>query len=247
MSGTADGGVQVRFRSAAGIVPALDVEDTDRACRIVERTTNVDGVVAYKLGLTCTLSAGLAKAVAALRSVTDLPIIYDHQKAGADLPDMAAKFARTCKAAGVDALILFPLSGPTGVRQFVGQAIDNGLLPIVGGDLPLPDYNVRGGGFVSGSALAKIFELSVSLGARHFVVPATNTRKLARVARQLAQHTDKPALFLPGIGALGGSIGKAFQMASQCECYAVVGRALYEAPDPAEAAARLGAEALRFT
>ena len=235
-----------RFHTTHGIVPALDLESLDEVCRVVQCTTDVEGVVAYKLGLTCTLRLGLTAAVEALRSITDLPIIYDHQKAGADVPDMAAKFTRTCKEAGVDGLILFPVAGPTAVRQFVGQALDHGLLPIVGGDLPLPDYNVRGGGFIANNGLVRIVEQSVSLGADHFVVPATDTRKLKRIVRLLNEHVQSPALFLPGIGALGGSISKAFAAAPECRLYGVIGRAIYNAADPAEAARTFAGEALNF-
>jgi len=53
-------------------------------------------------------------------------------------------------------------------------------------------------------------------------------------------------LFVPGIGALGGSIADAFAAAPGCNVYAVVGRAIYDALDPAEAARRLAGEAQRF-
>lgn len=108
----------------------------------------VEGIVGYKVGLTATLRLGLGGAVARLRSVTDLPLIYDHQKAGPDVPDMAPKFSATCKEAGVDGLILFPIAGPRAVVECVGSAYSNRLLPIVGGDLPFPDYNASGGGYV---------------------------------------------------------------------------------------------------
>lgn len=236
----------VQFRSNTGIMPALDVESADDACRIVEQTTRIEGIVAYKLGLTLTLRGGLSSAVEQLRAVTDLPVIYDHQKAGADLPDMAKKFASTCKEAGADGLILFPIAGPTAVKQFVGQTIAQGLLPLVGGDLPLPDYNARNGGFVSGNALNQIFEQSIEIGARHFIVPATDTRKIRRITRLLHEHIATPALFMPGIGALGGSVETAFKAAPRCHVYAVVGRGIYGAGDPAEAAKTLAGEALKF-
>jgi orotidine-5'-phosphate decarboxylase len=55
-----------------------------------------------------------------------------------------------------------------------------------------------------------------------------------------------PSLFIPGIGALGGSISEAFAAAGTCRAYAVVGRAIYGALDPADAARRLADEATRF-
>jgi len=52
---------------------------------------------------------------------------------------------------------------------------------------------------------------------------------------------------VPGIGALGGSIADTFSAAHGCDVCAVVGRAIYDAADPAEAARRLAGEALRFS
>src|SRR5258708_16213402 len=137
----------VRLRSSHGILIALDMESLDQMRRVVEQTTVVEGIVGYKVGLTATLRLGLGGAVAHLRSATNLPLIYDHQKAGPDVPDMAPKFSATCKEAGVDGLILFPVAGPRAVVEFVGSAYSNRLLPIVGGDLPFPDYNASGGGY----------------------------------------------------------------------------------------------------
>jgi orotidine-5'-phosphate decarboxylase len=236
----------VRLRTTSGIMPALDADSFDAVKRVVERTTRIDGVVAYKLGLTSVLRLGLAAVARELRSLTDLPLIYDHQKAGPDVPDMAAKFAALCKEAGVDGLILFPVAGPRAVAEFVGNALANRLLPVVGGDLPLPDYNVKGGGYIADDALGRIFERSVAMRADHFVVPATDLAKVRRLSAWLVERLEVPFLFMPGIGPLGGSIKDAFAAAPGCRRYAVVGRAVYGAPDPAEAAKRLAGEALAF-
>jgi len=235
------------FKSSHGIIPALDSETLDEIKAVVAATTRITGVVGYKVGLTAVLRLGLAKAVQELRGVTDLPLIYDHQKAGPDVPDMAAKFTAICREAGVDGLILFPVAGPRAVREFAGGALRNGLLPIVGGDLPLPDYNVSGGGYVADDALARIIADAVALGVDHFVIPANNAARVKRLAADLVLLLDHPpALVLPGIGALGGSIGNVFAAAPGCRLYAVVGRAIYHAPDPAEAAKALAEEALSF-
>jgi orotidine-5'-phosphate decarboxylase len=228
------------------VVPALDLESLDDVKRVVEQTTRIAGVVAYKLGLTVTLRLGLQKAIAELRRVTDLPLFYDHQKAGPDVPDMAAKFASTCAEAGADGLILFPLAGPTAVDEFVGNTLKYGMLPIVGGDLPLPSYNASGGGYVVDDALDKIFRRAASTGARHFIIPGNTSAKVWHHASWLPSVAPEPHLFIPGIGALGGSIRDTFAAAPNCRVYAIVGRAIYGAPDPATAARRLADEALSF-
>lgn len=239
-------GAPVRFRTSHGIVPALDVDSVEQLRQVVAQTCTVPGVVAYKLGLAGVLRLGLGRAVAAIRELTDLPVLYDHQKAGADIPDMAAKFVAVCREAGVDALILFPLAGPEAVRAFVGHTRAAGLLAIVGGELPHDGYRASEGGYVRDDAAERIFALAAELGADHFVVPANRPEAIRRYVARLRAIVARPALFLPGVGPLGGSVTAAFTAAPGCACYAIVGRAIYAAPEPTEAARRLAEEALRF-
>jgi orotidine-5'-phosphate decarboxylase len=235
-----------RPRSTHGIVIALDLDSLDAQKRIVERTSGIEGVVGYKLGLTAVLRVGLKSAARALRAFTALPLIYDHQKAGPDVPDMAAKFGAVCGEAGVDGLILFPLAGPRAVSEFVSQALKHRLVPIVGGELPFSDYNASGGGYVIDGALDRIFRAAIPLGTNHFVVPGNTSDKIRHHAAWLTRELETPVLFVPGIGPLGGSIEEAFSAAAGCHVYAVVGRAVYGAADPGEAARRLAGAALRF-
>ena len=112
----------LRFPADSGVVPALDVETVDELQRLVEMTHDIEGIVGYKLGVVGALRLGLRGAAQAVRDLTDLPIIYDHQKAGPDIPDMAGKYISICRDAGVHALILFPLAGERSVSEFVGHA-----------------------------------------------------------------------------------------------------------------------------
>lgn len=227
-------------------MPALDSDSVYDVLRTVEASTNIEGIVGYKIGLTLALRLGLQNAVAALREVTDLPIIYDHQKAGPDIPDMGRKFCTLAADAGVSGLILFPLAGPRAVDAFVGGAIEAGLLPLVGGDLPLKDYNSSGGGYVVDDALDHIFRRAVDLGADHFIVPGNTADKVRHHAKWLRKAIKTPSLVIPGIGALGGTISDCFSAAKGCRAYAVVGRGIYGAADPMEAAKKLCGEALTF-
>lgn len=231
------------FKGTVGVVPALDVDDPARLAQIVRETTRVPGVVAYKVGLSSVLHAGLAPAVRALRDLTDLPLLYDHQKAGPDMPDMADKFAMLCREGGVDGLILFPVAGPTAVDRFVGAARAEHLVPVVGGEIPVPDYGVSGGGYMLDDALDRILVRAHAAGADHFVLPAHDPAKIRRWSGWIAGAVPAATIFLTGFGSLGGTIADGFAAAAACRRrFAIVGRLITGAAAPGDAAARLVAE-----
>ena len=233
----------VRFRARHGIIVALDADSVDACKRTVDLTTGIDGVVGYKLGLTTALRLGLGESVLQLRGHTDLPLLYDHQKAGPDVFDMAAKFAALAAEAGVDGLILFPIAGPRAVDSFVGESLKRGILPLVGGDLPFPDYNVSGGGYVADNALDQIIDRAAAIGADHFVVPGNTPAKLRHQAARMGDR--RPVFIVPGIGPLGGRLSDLVPAAPGCSVLGVVGRAVYASDDPAQAARALVDEARR--
>jgi len=231
-----------------GIVPALDLDTIDELKQVVEATCGVPGVVEYKLGLSAVLHVGLFAAVRAIREISDLPILYDHQKAGPDMPASAKPFVRICAEAGLKGLILFPVAGPTAVRQFVGHTLEAGLIPVVGAEIPVPDYCIGGGGYFADDGLDRIIELTTKMGGRHFVLPANNPEMIRRRAAWMVEHIRTPVLFLTGIGPLGGTIAEAFGAAEGVPSrLAVIGRKICAAPDPGEAARRLVDEVMQFS
>lgn len=233
------------FRGRSGLVPALDMATLDELERVVRATTGVEGVTGYKLGLTAVLRLGLTPAMARLRELTDLPILYDHQKAGPDMPDMAGKFTAICAEAQVSGLILFPVAGPTAVRNFGGEALKQGLIPVVGGEIPVPDYTVSGGGYLADDALDRIMADAAAVGVDHFVLPAHDPASIERRCGWMRDSLADPVVFLTGFGPLGGSIPEALSRAGRMSGrHAIVGRLVFAAADPGEAARRLAGEIL---
>jgi orotidine-5'-phosphate decarboxylase len=228
-----------------GVVCATDLDDLEAIARLVNAIDSVEALVGYKFGSLLALRFGLATVVKAFRGLTSKWLIYDHQKAGLDIPSMAPEFAAVCRDAGMDALILFPVAGPGSVDAFVGATLKVGLIPIVGGALPLPDYLVPGGGFVAEDSLFRILERAYALGARDFIIPATDALAIRTHAATFAARSGT-RLFMPGIGPLGGDITRSFEAARPLDSYAIIGRAIYAAQDPAEAARRLAGEAQSF-
>lgn len=229
-----------KITATMGIVPALDVEDHEQFEFVVKATTRTEGVVGYKLGLSTVLTFGLKESVRRLRDLTDLPILYDHQKAGPDMPDTARKYTAMCAEAGVDGLVLFPVAGPTAVDRFVGETMKAGMTPVVGGEIPVPDYGASGGGYMLDDALDRILADSVKIGTDHFILPAHDPAKIARWSKWIAANVADPFVFMTGFGSLGGTIEDAFRAAAPSKRrFAIVGRLITQAKDPAQAAGTL--------
>ena len=85
------------------IIPSCDVRTLEELRKLVSETCDVKGVGAYKIGFELVIPYGMEKAVAEIRKITKLPVIYDHQKAATDIPEMGEKFVAACK--DVDAKI----------------------------------------------------------------------------------------------------------------------------------------------
>jgi orotidine-5'-phosphate decarboxylase len=230
----------------AGVIPALDLDDVERLKRIVAATAEVEGVVGYKLGAVIALRLGLGPAIRVIRQQTDLPVLYDHQKAGADIPSMADGFTKACRDAGADGLVLFPLAGREAVRRFAERTRQRGMTPLVGGELPYPEYRASHGGFVHDGALSRILDEATAAGVDHVIIPANDSRKVRRHLGAVRRRVERPWVFLPGIGTLGGRIDEAFAAAEGCRRYAIIGRSIIAARRPATMARRFAEEALKY-
>jgi len=216
------------FDERHGIIISCDVATEKELRRLMEETAAVEGVVGYKIGFSIGLAMGLGNAVNAVKDITDMPVIYDHQKAGNDIPGMGAKFAETMKNANVDVAILFPFTGIPTLTEWTKELKAKRVEVMVGGEMTHPSFF----DFIRAEAPYSIYREAAKLGVEMFVVPGTKPQRITEIAADLPRNAK---LFFPGIGRQGGDMEKAFK-AAENNSYAIIGSAIYGAPNIREAA-----------
>lgn len=209
------------------VIVAADVK-AEQLSPLVQATYGVEGINGYKVGLALGLGMGLPQTVHRIREYTNLPIIYDHQKAGNDIPDMDKEFADVCQKAGVNAIILFPFSSPVTEERWIKASQDSGLTVLVGGHMTVPKFLEREGGFIADSAPEHIYTIAAENGVRDFVVPGNKVEYVAKYRKLLEDilGPDNFTLYAPGFIAQGGNISEAGQAAGN-KFHAIVGSAIY--------------------
>jgi orotidine-5'-phosphate decarboxylase len=217
------------------IIPACDIETIEEFEELVKQTAEVRGIGGYKVGFELGLVYSLPKVVETVRKYSDKPIIYDHQKAGTDIPDTGKNFAKVCRKAGVDAVIFFPQAGPETERAWIYHALDNGLKVIVGGRMTHSAYAVSEGGFITDDGAMEMYRIAARAGVNNFVVPGNKPDVIKQVKELVESEGVSPVFYAPGFVAQGGKIEDATKVAGE-RWHAIVGRGIYKAKDMKKAA-----------
>ena len=215
------------------IIPSCDVSTLKDLDKLVSQTCKVEGIGAYKIGFELVIPFGIKEVIKTIRKHTDLPIIYDHQKAATDIPEMGERFMEAID--GVDYVILFPMAGPITEEKWIKAAFKKRLNVIVGGEMTHKGYMERSGGFIMNMAPKQIFKIAANLGVRDFVVPGNKPFMINEYRRFLDSFGLKPTFYSPGLIAQGGSLTEGAKAAGE-NWHAIVGRALYEAKNIKKAA-----------
>ena len=218
------------------IIPSCDVSDLTKLKNLVKETCSVGGIGAYKIGLELCIPYGICQVVDVIRKQTDLPIIYDHQKAATDIPELGEKFAKAVK--GVDAVILFPFTGPETEIAWIKACRKEKLGIIIGGEMTHKGFLESEGGFISEKEALKIYEIAAKEKINDFVVPGNKPEKIELYKAFLEARGVKPIFYSPGLIAQGGNITESAKAAGE-RWHAIVGRALYDAKDIHKAAKEL--------
>ncbi len=210
------------------IIVAADV-GMQSLVTLLRATCTVPGIGAYKLGFRLGFE-GLANAVREVRAYCgpDMPVIYDHQKAGNDIPAMGIEFAKALRVAGVNAAILFPFAGPATQEVWTRACFDEGVTVLTGGMMTHPKLLVSEGGYLSDDAPERIFRLACKLGVRDFVVPGNNIHWVEELRNLLEQElgADNFVLYAPGFITQGGDVSECGKAVGP-RFHAIVGSGIY--------------------
>ena len=220
------------------IIPGCDVDSLEKLSKLVKATYSVKGVGAYKIGFELVIRYGMKAVVKTIRKITRLSIIYDHQKAGTDIPEMGSKFMKACKS--VDAVILFPQAGPETEVAWIKAAQQARMNVIIGGEMTHQAFLKEAGGFIDDDAPKRIYEIAASMGVKDFVIPGNKPEKSMEYVNLIKNKTKNPVFYSPGLITQGGNI---IDFAKKLDSWhAIVGRAIYEAKDMRKAAEELTKE-----
>lgn len=218
------------------VIPACDVPTLEMLQQIVGETSSVEGIGAYKIGFELVILNGMKAVIETIRSSSDLPIIYDHQKAGTDIPDNGIKFMRACK--GVNAIILFPLAGPDTEQAWIKAAQESNMDIIVGGEMTHKGYLESDNGFLKDDMPTRAYTIAANLGVADFVVPGNKPEKIKEYRKMIEAMNLEPVFYSPGLIIQGGSITAGAKAAGE-RWHAIIGRGIYQAKDMHKAAKEL--------
>lgn len=223
------------FQKDYGIILACDVSTLGEAESLAQLSLRFKEIVGYKIGFSLGLRFGLREVTKVLKKINPLPVVYDHQKAGTDIPQMGEPFACCCKEAEIDGVIVFAQAGPKTLESFVSSIFEYGMTPIVGGVMTHPGFLVSDGGYIINDAPRQIYQIALNKGVSYFVLPG-NKPDLLQAYSKILNVRPGISVIMPGIGSQGGDLETAFHACNGLKPYAIIGSAIYKAGDPIVAA-----------
>ncbi len=202
------------------IILALDVKSRADALRVVEAAK--DHIDAVKIGWPLILAAGpdIISDIAKLKDVIcDMKI--------ADIPSVNTLIVDQAVKRGASAVICHGFVGDDSVKACVEAAKGQAFV--------VTEMSHPGGKQFTAPVADKLATLAKSAGARGIVAPATRPERIA----DLRKIIGKLEIISPGVGAQGGKASDTIKAGAD---YIIVGRAIYESPDPKAAAKALADE-----
>ena len=217
-----------RWRRESGIMLALDVPDREAAFRLLDRVAGEIDVIKFNYPLI--LKEGL-EIITRVKERYPRPILADFKIA--DVPVTNNRIIELCREAGADGVMVQGFIGIDAIQSAIEAAGDMKVLVVT--QLTNP------GGLDFTSRFTEDFaSLARMLGAAGVQAPG-NRPEVVRKVREIVG--PEMMVVCCGIGAQGGKFGEAIGAWGDFE---IIGRAIYQEPDPARATARIRAAIAPF-
>jgi orotidine 5'-phosphate decarboxylase subfamily 1/orotate phosphoribosyltransferase len=197
------------------------VEETkQKALSLIEKIQ--DHIAALKINYPLTLATDL-RFFQKIRQKTEVPIIADFKVA--DIGNTAKLIAEQAFTAGADAIIVHAFVGTDPLETIlkVAEKHNKGVIAVTNMSHPSSEQ------FITPNTRA-LTDMCVDLGVSGIIAPATRPAEVQKMRDWVG---DRILLLTPGIGAQGGQPGDAIEAGADFE---IVGRAIYNATKPNEAA-----------
>jgi orotidine-5'-phosphate decarboxylase len=217
------------------VIVAVDTTKDSEFTKLVNATAKIPGIGAYKLGVLMGLG-GLEWAADFIASFNEnIPIIYDHQKGGNDIPEMGGPLARKLKESGIDAVILFPFAGPKTQTEWTKACQGEGLTVLTGGIMTHQNFLAIEGGYIADDAPERIIKLAIELGVTDFIAPGTKIPWVEKIRGWAEEALGKGnfTISAPGFVKQGGVLSDCAKVAGD-RWHAIIGSAIYNKPTTKE-------------
>ncbi len=206
------------------LILALDVTDKESALRIAQDVHEY--VDAIKVGYPLVLATGLG-------IVKDLaeyaPVIADFKVA--DIPNTDRLICEQVFKAGADAVIVHGFTGQDSLDACVETAQASGKDIYVVTEMSHP-----GGVEFFRPVAESIAKMALDSGASGVVAPATRPERVSEIRGIIGSELS---IISPGVGAQGGSAADVINAGAD---WVIVGRSIYQADSPKDAAAEIVAQ-----
>jgi len=207
---------------------ALDVPDRQAAFELLDRV--VEDIDVIKFNYPLILSEGISL-IGDIKERYKKPILADFKIA--DVPVTNNRIIRICREAGVDGIMLHGFIGIDAIQSAVEEAGEVKIFVVT--QLTNP-----GGLDFTAQFTEEFSGLARMLGAAGVQAPG-NRPDVVRKVRAIVG--DELMIVCCGIGAQGGKFGAAIEAGGDFE---IIGRAIYQAEDPARAANEIRASIAPF-
>ena len=199
----------------SGLILALDVLDPEKAMKILQEVSEYIDYV--KIGWPLVMHGGMniVKEASEIR-----PVICDFKVA--DIPNTTRLIVRTAKRYNASGIIVHAFVGRDSIKAAVEEA--GGMDVFVVTEMSHPGAL----DFMQKHA-EEMVRMAKEEGVRGIIAPATRPERL----RKLRKIAGDMLILSPGVGVQGGKAREAIEAGAD---YIIVGRSIYNAPNPINSA-----------